>query len=545
MFNVGSNRQHISRLTRISDEKESLNDNTHITLRGIQNLGNTCYFNAILQALAASRSFQMYLDELVTSAPCRLPAVTTALKRCMQELQPGNENTPKPLIPSELNQQLALRIGNFGRRKQQDSQEILHLLLHLIQREQATELYPDRGLRDIAAFLRGDSVGNGELSSSRGSTGYGSLLPALFSLEGSISYEQFRQTVETCERWMPLCGLEGNFLQCTSCKMNRPVSNHRFTSISLALGTSSKVEKITLDACLRYYTREELISDVECVRCSIRQAIESTCLQYASLTTQLEAEGGWESNTASPHSMEVEIKVHDCRNRMHTLQQLLESSNLHQIDLQNVITPAERIVSNCTKSMRFTRCPETFCFHFNRKVYFDWSGTTSKLDTHVVFPIEIDMRPFCFFGEANLPVNSSVDRAHYLYEIVAVISHHGDEHSGHYIAYRRVKISDAHAYQWFWASDDVVHRVEIDQVRSSRAYLLFYERKESESTRVNGNYGSSRSSLREAGSFAWSRKGISGSQMDDLETVEATDFEMTVERDLKLSAHPDNLSWAR
>lgn len=137
MFSDGISRQNCSLLTAVSDEKESLNDNTRITIRGIRNLGNTCYFNAILQALAASRSFQVYLDELVTRASSRIPAVSTALQSCMEgsrrsadvnvglwilfclELRPVDGEFPKPLIPSELNMQLALRIGNFGKRKQQ------------------------------------------------------------------------------------------------------------------------------------------------------------------------------------------------------------------------------------------------------------------------------------------------------------------------------------------------------------------------------------------------------------------------------------------
>lgn len=411
-------------------------------------------------------------------------------------------------------------------------------------------MYPDRGLRDIASFLRGGSLeGTGEFStlSHLGFEAYESLLPETRSLEGSISYEQFRQAVETCERWMPLCGLEGNFLQCTRCGTNRPVSNHRFTSISLALGTSSNVENVTLDACLRYYTREELIPDVECVHCSIHQAIESSRSQYKALLTQLEKGSGWDSSskehtTTSSHSIESEIKLHDCRNRLHTLQQLLESSDLHQLDLNRIMPPIDRVVSECTKSMRFTRCPETFCFHINRKIYLNWGGT-SKLDTHVLFPPEIDLRPFCFFGKTTMSLHSAMDRAHYLYEIVAMISHHGNEHSGHYIAYRRVKSSQYYTDQWFFISDDVVYRVGYDQVRASRAYLLFYERKELESTRHNKLSGNSSflSSLngQEAGNFTLNRRGIWGSEMAHAETVVGTDFERTVERDLRLGACAD------
>lgn len=54
---------------------------------GIQNLGNTCFFNAILQALASLGSFQEYLDEVVRQSrlrahACRIP-FTGALRDCI------------------------------------------------------------------------------------------------------------------------------------------------------------------------------------------------------------------------------------------------------------------------------------------------------------------------------------------------------------------------------------------------------------------------------------------------------------------------------
>jgi ubiquitin C-terminal hydrolase len=49
---------------------------------GIQNLGNTCFFNAILQALASLRSYNEYLSQIVGIAQNKLP-FTEALKDCL------------------------------------------------------------------------------------------------------------------------------------------------------------------------------------------------------------------------------------------------------------------------------------------------------------------------------------------------------------------------------------------------------------------------------------------------------------------------------
>lgn len=56
------------------------------TVPGLQNLGNTCFFNAILQALASVRCFQDFLNEVVRQAgPRNARAIpfTSALRDCL------------------------------------------------------------------------------------------------------------------------------------------------------------------------------------------------------------------------------------------------------------------------------------------------------------------------------------------------------------------------------------------------------------------------------------------------------------------------------
>lgn len=77
----------------------------------------------------------------------------------------------------------------------------------------------------------------------------------------------------------------------------------------------------------------------------------------------------------------------------------------------------------------------------------------------------------------SLPLSSS---AEYLFQLMAVLVHHGDMHSGHFVTYRRCppspRGSSPFSSQWLWVSDDSVRKASLHEVLSSNAYMLFYER---------------------------------------------------------------------
>lgn len=68
----------------------------------------------------------------------------------------------------------------------------------------------------------------------------------------------------------------------------------------------------------------------------------------------------------------------------------------------------------------------------------------------------------------------------YLFQLTAVLVHHGDMHSGHFVTYRRspcsARPSSPFSSQWLWVSDDSVRKASLQEVLSSNAYMLFYER---------------------------------------------------------------------
>eukprot|EP00070_Physeter_catodon_P013069 XP_007129558.1 ubiquitin carboxyl-terminal hydrolase 30 isoform X5 [Physeter catodon] len=79
-----------------------------------------------------------------------------------------------------------------------------------------------------------------------------------------------------------------------------------------------------------------------------------------------------------------------------------------------------------------------------------------------------------------LPAVPDYSSSTYLFQLVAVVVHHGDMHSGHFVTYRRSPPSAKNplstSNQWLWISDDTVRKASLQEVLSSSAYLLFYER---------------------------------------------------------------------
>lgn len=79
----------------------------------------------------------------------------------------------------------------------------------------------------------------------------------------------------------------------------------------------------------------------------------------------------------------------------------------------------------------------------------------------------------------------------YLFQLTAVLVHHGDMHSGHFITYRRCPAPPPRGHapsQWLWVSDDSVRKASLQEALSSNAYLIFYERvqRSSRAARVEG-----------------------------------------------------------
>ncbi|NWH27728.1 UBP2 hydrolase, partial [Grus americana] len=115
--------------------------------------------------------------------------------------------------------------------------------------------------------------------------------------------------------------------------------------------------------------------------------------------------------------------------------------------------------TRCTKKFSIQKFPKILVLHLKR--FSEARVRTSKLTTFVNFQLkDLDLREF-----------ASQSCNHTVYNLYAVSNHSGTTMGGHYTAYCKSPVSS----EWHSFNDSRVTPMSSSHVRSSDAYLLFYE----------------------------------------------------------------------
>nr|XP_043638902.1 ubiquitin carboxyl-terminal hydrolase 9-like [Erigeron canadensis] len=129
-----------------------------------------------------------------------------------------------------------------------------------------------------------------------------------------------------------------------------------------------------------------------------------------------------------------------------------------------------------TKKLDLWRLPDIIVFHLKRFSYSRF--LKNKLDTFVNFPIHnLDLSKYVKSEDPSGGCN--------VYELYAISNHYGGLGGGHYSAYAKLIEED----RWYHFDDSHVTPVSEGDIRTSAAYLLFYQRVKT--TKPNGPVGES------------------------------------------------------
>jgi len=405
-------------------------------VRGLRNLGNSCYLNCVLQSVVATPGVR----EHFLFAPCGDAAaegkLTATLRRLVLELH-AQGRPERPIRPSEMLQAVANLHAQYARRgAEQDSHEVLRQMLEGIRSEEVARLRADGAAATPEPTTLIDDIYAGEIRSSIVCLGCGGV----------------------------------------SC------STEPITDLSLPIPHSRRG---TLEAPQEPPAPSGLAATTPCEGGDDAAAAEGgTAREMREMRERVLAK--------LPHELKAppaQLGLAACLHSLCTLE-TLEGENAYSCDKCADAARAQAAAAGrplppsmgqpALKWLQVARTPRALTLHLKR---FRWVGSkVHKVDAFVRFPLLLDLSPYAC---ADAPVahftawedhggapsaEAAPAQVPLLMELYGVVQHEGSFEGGHYVAF--VKLGDA----WFRMNDSVVICVDEAQVLHAEAFMLFYRK---------------------------------------------------------------------
>uniref|UniRef100_A0AAY4AH74 Ubiquitin carboxyl-terminal hydrolase n=1 Tax=Denticeps clupeoides TaxID=299321 RepID=A0AAY4AH74_9TELE len=505
---------------------KSPTNSTPYPVKGINNLGNTCFFNAVMQNLSQTHMLNDLIQEvkekghkLKISPPpdtnlvplmITLPNPEPLTSAMFLFLQSMKEAGKGPISPKLLFNQLCQKAPRFKGYQQQDSQELLHYLLDSIRVEETkrikagilkafnnpTEKTADEETkRQVKAYGKEgvkmnfvDRIFVGELtntimceecehvstSHSCRTSGGGSASSSDASEKDSVGQDSSNDADSEASEseWSP----------------RSPVGPSARSMADLVEQLVSAVHKLGLvhtsaDPVPPVHSPEELAD-------SPRERQHQHHHQHQGAFQAL-------SHNYTPSSKECSVQ--SCLHQFTSVELLMGNNKLlcencterRQRQLRRSAAAekkSEKVYTSARKQMLISSLPPVVTLHLKR---FHQAGMNlRKVNRHVDFPLTLDLAPFCSASCKNLVPGERV-----LYSLYGIVEHSGSMRGGHYTAYVKVRAPQRRSEhrrchlcvpggreasgpspgQWVYVSDTNVQTVPESRVLNSQAYLLFYE----------------------------------------------------------------------
>eukprot|EP00041_Stephanoeca_diplocostata_P007106 m.97948 g.97948 ORF g.97948 m.97948 type:complete len:765 (+) comp16733_c1_seq8:244-2538(+) len=432
---------------------------------GLRNLGNTCYINASLQALAHCQPFVKYFTmchghmEIPRKNPLSLSA---ELAYVVQQLwRPGHANNDRPiksLRPLHFIDAVDQEAGDlFYTYEQQDAEEFLQFLLDRLDAELALPTLED----DVSLHTHGEDAKQRDAvapTTAQPGTQIGPGGDPTGDRSSSLRVARdetpppaaTRVVVKHTNQSIVDDVLQASNVTRTTCLRCGTVSSRscgmRMLQLALPTAATRQRDKSKGVASSSVGSRTwAAVNDTSVCRW-LWQAWDIV-VGVLPVSQVLEAAAFTGDNDVST--------LEQCM-RMHFMAETMSGDNQYHCEKCGGKADAkiEEVLADVPKVLMITL--KRFKYSLRR---------ARKLQQHVAFPFEmLDMAPFVD--------SKGTSPAECAYHLCSVICHVGNVGGGHYYAYGRSPVDD----RWYCYDDASVTQVDATEVAACQAYILFYQR---------------------------------------------------------------------
>ena len=428
-------------------------------VRGLRNLGNSCYLNSVLQVFTATSGvrehflFNMEALKAIKAAQNAGKGEEVALTLSMRQLiaqMHAHGKAEEAVHPVHVLKAVSRRHDIYGRRAEQDSHEVLRQLLEGLRdemekaakaasREQADEDKKEKTLID--------DLFCGDVRSSIVCLNCGAV---------SCSNEPFLdmslpipRTKTAAGSWAAAVGGSGD---ASSSSNGADIAG--VVAAADANGEDGSGTAAPLEAIGSAIAASDVLSKLPAELTSAHEQKRLTgCLQAFAAPEILQGENAY------------------------VCDECLKAARARAAKVGEEPPAADKVRQPAVRWLQIMRVPRVLTLHLKR--FRAMGRRVHKLDEHVPFPARLDLSAFtCAAGD---PVkhfsqldgsggSAAAAAAGGMMRLYGVIEHEGSFSGGHYIAYVRL------AEQWYRMSDSQVTRVDEEAVLRKQAFMLFYER---------------------------------------------------------------------